>query len=60
MFALGDTFPRLAGLLLNAWLEENGVPSFAKAELSKLRFWQKLECRRVVAAQVSMLAGCRF
>ena len=29
-FALVSEFPRLTGLLLNAWLEENGVPSFAK------------------------------
>jgi surface antigen len=46
--------PRRKGLLPNAWLEEdkeNGVPSFAKAELSKLCFEQMLGCRRGVAAR---------
>ena len=35
-------------------------PSFAKAELSQLRFGQTLECRRVVAARGSMLRRVSF
>ena len=41
-------------------VRQNGFPSFAKAELSKLRFRQKLECRRVVAARVSMFRRVSF
>ena len=35
-------------------------PPLLRAELSKLRFGQKLECRRVVAARVSMFRRVSF
>jgi hypothetical protein len=47
-------------LLVNRWFKESGFPSFAKAEPSKLRFEQRLERRRVVAARLSMLHRVSF